>query len=111
MVAATKRRCEEVLKERIGWDSQPRKGDRSQTLDVRFLQGLLRLVEDPDAELYEIVAKGVPLCVYLELPRTPFVLEEKTEWNLNKPEDGMNIARQGELPISEVAPRDHPQAV
>ena len=43
------------------------------------------MANDPDASFMDALAGGVPLGVDTELPRTPAVVEENTEWTVAEP--------------------------
>ena len=81
-----------AILEKSGTEIEGATGDRAQPLQVRLIQALLRAAGDPDAEFYEDMARGVPLGVVGEMPRTPAVFEEKTAWNVAPPEEGQ-VAR------------------
>ena len=81
-----------AILEKSGTEVEDASGDRTQPLQVRLIQALLRAADDPDAEFYEDMARGVPLGVVGEMPRTPAVFEEKTAWNVAPPEEGQ-VAR------------------
>ena len=59
-----------------------------QSFRLRLFSLLLKQFGDPDWELPESMAEGVPLGVGVELPRTPAVYEEQVKWSLEEDYDG-----------------------
>ncbi len=57
--------------------AEPRDGDRPQPVDVRLLQALLTAAGDPDKDIWDVFARGVPTGVRDRLPRTPAVYGRK----------------------------------
>lgn len=77
---AYRREVDEKLKQ-MGLRPERREGDIKTEINFRRMRAVLEAMEDVDYEfLDDIVAKGAPLGVDEELPRTPAVFEEKTSW-------------------------------
>ena len=72
-----------------GFDSGlPRAGDMVQSFEVRLIQALASVSEDPDAHFCEFWAKGVWIGEKARpLPRTPAIFARKTTWNLGELEE------------------------
>jgi hypothetical protein len=50
---------------------------------LAIIGSLLKLMKDPDHEVFKQFAVGVPLGVNVEMPRTPAIFEEQTKWRLD----------------------------
>ena len=57
-----------------------------QPVDVLLLGSLLKAFGDPDSEVMVAYARGVPLGVGVDLPRTPDVFPPKLKWALKEQE-------------------------
>ena len=57
-----------------------------QPVDVLLLGSLLKSFGDPDFEVVTTYARGVPLGVGVDLPRTPAVFPPKLKWALKEQE-------------------------
>ena len=62
--------------------------DRRTEINFRRLRSVAEALGDEDFEfLEEVAAKGVPLGVDEEMPRTPAVYEEKEKWTVEQTEE------------------------
>ena len=59
-----------------------------QVVHLGLVKALLHEAGDPDSQLMDVLAAGVPIGVDGDMPRTPEVFEEKTNWSLN-PDDAV----------------------
>ena len=87
MVDQCRRKFQELLTQN-GCPLKPSDRDRSQPLQVRLIQALLRAAGDPDVDFMDTLAAGVPLGVDMCLPRAPKIYDEKTSWNVKDSQPG-----------------------
>ena len=70
-----------VFTARLGPHEQP----QPHKIDFPLIRSLLAMLGDPDTEVFKDFEVGVNLGVTEPLPRTPWVYEQKTRWNLDEP--------------------------
>ena len=70
-----------ICKESGGGDGLPREGDVIQAFEVRLIQALLTIFEDPDEYFCSWWARGTWLGSPIrKLPRAPAIFDRKTKW-------------------------------
>ena len=80
-----------ILKQSGAGDGLPETGDLVQQFEIRLIEALLHLCEDPDWYFCKWWASGVWVgSPARKLPRTPAVFDRKTKWRWAEPGDDLH---------------------